>query len=281
MGIGFLMRINTNVQTQIARHNYERNGNAEQVAVRRLSSGDRIFKAALDPAGLAISEMQRSKVVGMYQNERNINDGISLLQVAEGTLSSLHAYAGRLRELAMQAANDTVTDGDRGLANLEFEQMKQEMLRLTKSAKYNGNLIVNDSGSVYEIQVGLNNKQGEDKIRYDLSKALAASNNFGLKTVNIKSKVGAQIALKPIDEMIQKVSEGRAGLGSTNNRFQSMINTLQVSRENLESSKSKVRDSDVAKQTAAKAAATLRKNATTSMLKQTSNNPSKMLKLLS
>ncbi len=275
------MRVSTNTQVMLAQRNFKNVNESQQNANRQLSSGDRIYRSAVDPSGLAISEKMRSKEVGMGQLHRNMNDGISLIQVAEGTLSSMHKIAGRLRELAMQTASDTVGDSERKLANIEFSNLKEEMQRLRESAKFNGKHIINDSGSRYDLQVGLNNNSREDRLTYDIGKVLAAKDNFGMNSVNIMSKGSSQRALSKIDTMIERVSKGRADLGSTEVRMSSMINNLLVSKENLVDAKSKIKDADVAKVTAQRAIDSVKKDATTAMLTHTSQNPSKVLKLIS
>jgi len=274
------MRVNTNTQVMLAQRNFKNVNESQQRANRQLSSGDRIYTAAADPSGLAISEKMRSKEVGMGQLQRNMNDGISLIQVAEGTLGSMHKIAGRLRELAMQTATDTVGDSERKLANIEFHNLKEEMQRLRESAKFNGNHIINESGSQYDLQVGLNNKSSEDRLSYDIGKILAAEDNFGMNSVNILSKGGSQRALSKIDNMIQRVSKGRADLGSTEVRIESMVQNLLSSKENLASAKSKIRDADVAEVTAQRAIDSIKKDATSAMLTHTSQNPQKVLKLV-
>lgn len=274
------MRISTNTQNLLAQRKF---GNAAIKHDRtqfQLASGNRIYNSAVDPAGLAISETMRSKIVSMGQIERNINDGASLLQVAEGVLGNLQEINGRLRELAMQAATDTVGDSERVMAQREFSQLKQEISRLTTSAKFNGNHLLNGSDKKYDLQVGLNNKSNEDQISYNLKEVLASADNFGMDSVNITSKHGAQRALRPVDKMLDTLSRGRVKLGASGARLDSVLANLQVSKENLSDSNSKIRDTDIAKATAERAKQGLIKDAAGSMLVQTANNSAKALKLV-
>jgi flagellin len=264
----------------LAQRNLKHVNEGEANANRQLSSGSRVYRAAADPSGMAITEKMRSKIVSRSQLTRNMNDGISLIQVAEGTLASMHKIGGRLRELAMQTATDTIGDSERKLANIEFRNLKDEMRRLRQSAKFNGNHIINESGSKYELQVGLNNNIAQDRLVYDIGKVLSAKDNFGMDSVNVNSKLSSQTALGKIDKMIQAVSKGRADLGSTEVRLNSMVTNNLISNENLSSSKSKIKDADIAKVTADRAIDSIKKNATTAMLTHTSQNPSKVLKLV-
>jgi flagellin len=246
----------------------------------KLSSGDRIIRSAEDPAGLAISESMKAKLRSNYQAERNTNDSISLLQVAEGSLNVISDMAIRLRELAMQSSTDTVSDVDRIIVDKEFQQLKSEVARITKSTSFNGNNIINDKNNVYELQIGINGNSGEDRIRYDMSKVMDSSNNFGIGYVNLKSKNSSQQSLSAIDNMMMQISSSRAELGSMGNRMTSVLSNLQVSRENLASSNSKIRDADVALESSKRVTAQMSEQASTAMLKMANYQPGLVMKLL-
>ena len=239
----------------------------------KLSSGTRIYQAAYDPSGLAIATGMKAKSRSSMQAQRNINDGVSLLQVAEGTLSVMHDIGGRLRELAMQAANDTVGESDRYIANKEFKQLTEEVKRLTSSTKFNGNHLINGEGSTYDLQIGINNDPGADRLRYNLAKVLNSSNNFGLDRVNVLTKESARNNFKTIDKMITEVSNSRAEIGGAMKRMESSLNNLQIGRENLEASKSKIEDTDVGEATANTAKIAIMQSATTSILAQANSAP--------
>ncbi len=246
----------------------------------KLSSGSRIYQAAFDPSGTAIATGMRAKARSNMQVQRNVNDGVSLLQVAEGTLSVMHEIGGRLRELAMQAANDTVGEPERAVANKEFSQMVAEVRRLTASTKFNGNHLINGDGSVYDLQIGLGNDPKTDRLTYDLKKVLDSDTNFGLNSANILSKEGARDSFSKIDKMIKDVSSSRAQIGGAMRRMESVTNNLQIGHENLEASRSKIEDAEVANTTANVAKAEVMKSATTSLLAQANSTPAAALKLL-
>jgi flagellin len=275
------MRISTNTQTMTAQRYLRQHNEVLSKEDNKLSSGTRIVQAADDPAGLAISEGLKAKVRSNYQAERNTNDSISMLQVAEGSLGVMSNISSRLRELAIQAASDTISDTDRVVIDKEFQAMKNEIQRLTVSTSFNGNNIINEKGSVYDLQIGINGNAKGDRIRYDMSKVMDNSNNFGIGNVDLRSKISAQDSLSKIDNMQSQISSSRAELGSMGNRMNSVIQSLQVGRENMEASNSKIRDADVALESANRAKEQIMQSSTVDMLKIANNNPSIMLKLVS
>lgn len=275
------MRVSTNVSSMVAQRILKGHTNDESRENVRLSSGDRIVSAAYDPSGLAISEKLRAKTRSLYQAERNTNDSISLVQVAEGSLGILHDMSQRLRELAMQASTDTVSDIDRAIIDKEFQSLKQEVRRLTESTTFNGNHIINEKGSVYDLQIGIGNDAFNDRLRYDMKRVMDSKGNFGIESVSLRSKEGAQNSLGTIDKMMTSISSSRAELGSISNRMNSIIQNIQVSRENTESANSKIRDVDVARESAEKMKTQIASNATAAMLSIANNTPSNILKILS
>lgn len=276
------MRVSTNIHSMIAQK-YVRS-HTEELALEdsRLSSGDRIVRSAVDPAGMAISELMRAKVRSNYQAERNSNDSISLMQVAEGSLNTMQQMGSRLRELAMQAATDTVGNSERLVIDSEFQQLKREIERLTVSTTFNGNHVIKGGKeSVYDLQIGASGQTELDSVRYDMTRAMDATNNFGIKSVDLKTKASSQQSLSAIDRMMSDISASRAELGSMGNRINSVIQNLQISRENLSSSNSKIRDTDVAKEAGLKIKSQIAQSASLSMLKMSNDNPSVILKLVS
>lgn len=255
----------------------------EELAIedKKLSSGDRIVQSSIDPAGLAISETMRAKIRSNHQAERNSNDSMSLMQVAEGSLGVMQGLGARLRELAMQAANDTLADGERNVIDAEFQHLKKEVERLTASTTFNGNHVIKGDNSVYDLQIGINGLASHDRIQYDMSKVMDSSNNFGIASVDLKTKVSSQQSLSKIDKMMTEIGASRAQLGSMNNRINSVISNLQVSRENLSASNSKIRDADYAKEAADKMKNSIAQSASLSMLKISNDQPSVILKLVS
>lgn len=276
-----LMRVSTNLNSMTAQR-YVRS-HTEETALEdsKLSSGNRIVSSYVDPAGLAISEVMRSKIRSSYQAERNSNDSISLMQVAEGSLNTMQQMGSRLRELAMQAATDTLGDSERNVIDSEFQQLKQEIERLTVSTMFNGNHVIKSGSSSYDLQIGVNGLETQDRIRYDMGKVMDSSNNFGIAEVNLRTKISSQNSLSKIDKMMNDLSASRAELGSMGSRITSVIQNLQVSRENLSSSNSKIRDADIAKETGLRLKAQVAQGASLEMLKISNNSPGSILKLVS
>lgn len=244
----------------------------------RLSSGDRIYKAGFDPSGLAISSVMKAKIVGQAQAQRNINDGVSMVQVAEGTLSAMHDMGGRLMELAVAAANDTLGPEERSIIAQEFNSTKEEYHRLRDSAMFNGKPLMSGDADSYEIQVGVNNESSADRINYNLKDLL--SNDFGINSMGVETKSQAQRSLSQVREMVAEVSRSRAVLGSVSNRMESALQNIQGSNENLQSSHSKIRDTDIAQSTAQKAIAMINKDATTMALAYANQTPSRVQRLI-
>ena len=275
------MRVSTNLNSMTAQKYVREHTESQALTDSKLSSGDRIVRAAVDPAGLAISEGMRAKIRSNYQAERNSNDSISLIQVAEGSLGVMQQMGSRLRELAMQAANDTLGSQERLVIDSEFQQLKSEVERLTVSTSFNGNNIIKDKGSVYDLQVGINGLAAEDRIQYDMSKVMDSKGNFGIKNIDLRSKAGAQESLTKIDKMMTDVGASRAKLGSLGNRITSVMQNLLVSRENVSDSNSKIRDADVAAEVAIKMKTQVAQSASLAMLKISNDQPSVILKLVS
>ena len=275
------MRVSTNVQSMVAQRYVQQHTEEQAREDSQLASGERIIRSADDPAGLAISEKMKSILRSNSQAERNTNDSISLLQVAEGSLNTMQTITARLRELSMQSATDTVSDMDRTIIDREFQQMKNEVERLPASTSFNGNNIIKDKDSVYDLQIGVNADKNLDRIHYDMGKIMDSRNNFGIANVNLRSKESAQQSLSALDKMMTEISSSRAQLGSMSNRMNSVIQNLQVGRENLASSNSKIRDADIAKESANKAKAQIAQSASLAMLKISNDQPEVILKLVS
>jgi flagellin len=222
----------------------------------------------------------RAHIRSNYQAERNTNDAISLLQVAEGSLDNIQNMAIRLKELAIQAATDTVTQSDRIMVDKEFQQLKSEVGRLTASTSFNGHHVINENSSGYELQIGINGNNLEDRIKYDMNKVMDVSNNFGIGNINLKSKEASHESLSAIDKMMTEISCSRAELGSMGSRMGSVMQNLQISRENLSASKSKIRDADMADVISKKFKSQISEAASTNMLKVSNDQPGYILKLL-
>lgn len=273
------MRVSTNIQSMVAQRYVQQHTEEASHKDSELSSGSRIVRAADDPAGLAISDRMRSFIRSNSQAERNTNDSISLLQVAEGSLATMSEVTARLRELSMQSSSDTVSDMDRVVIDKEFQQLKREVERLTVSTSFNGNNIIKGKESVYDLQIGINGNEN-DRIRYDMAKIMDSTNNFGINAINLKSKESSQQSLSVLDNMLSQISSSRALLGGLSNRMNNVISNLQVSRENLSASNSKIQDADVAAEAANQAKEKIMQSASLSMLKISNDQPGMILKLV-
>jgi flagellin len=273
-------RINTNVaslqaQTSVGKVNRE---SAESFA--KLSSGSRITKSADDAAGLAISEKLKSEIRSSQQANRNANDAISMVQVAEGGLNETSNILTRMRELSIQSASDTVGDSERGMANLEYQQLKSEMERISQVTEFNGKKLLNGEGDKYEFQVGTKGDEFENRIGFESSQLNAGNESLGVGSIEIASKEGAQSSLANIDSAIEKVSGQRAVLGSLQNRLVSTSNNLSTYTENMSAANSRIRDVDYAEETAKQARNQIITSAGTSVLAQANMSGQNALKLI-
>lgn len=244
------LRINTNVPSLVAQRSLSSTRSALDRSLERLSSGLRINHASDDAAGLAISENLRAQTRGLSQAERNAHDGISVLQVAEGALSEVSNILIRLRELAVQAASDTIGDSERTFTNTEFQHLLQEIDRIANTTEYNHSLLLNGSQNAFEVQVGTRNDPLLDRIKlFDRNSSDVNIVSLGINLTSVDTKYNAQTSLHQIDSAIQSVSALRAELGAVQNRLQSSINNLMVHRENLTAATSRIRDMDIAEET--------------------------------
>ncbi len=273
-------RINTNVPSLAAQRSLGKSVNEQNQTFMRLSSGSRIVKAGDDAAGLAISEQLRSEIRGTKQAERNANDGISLIQTAEGGLNELSNILIRLRELSVQAASDTIGNQERKFSDLEFQSLVQEVDRISSSTKYNGRALLNGEGGSVDIQVGTSNNPELDRIKYEAQENQATASHLEIKGLNIAEKEGAQENLDKIDKALNMVNGNRATLGALQNRISSTINTLQIKSENLSAANSRIRDADVAEESAKLIKSNILTSAGTSVLSQANMSAMQAVKLL-
>lgn len=274
------IRINTNVASiaaqralGITKHNTDNN-------LRKLSSGERITRAADDAAGLAISEKLKAHIRGLRQAKRNSDDGISLIQTAEGALNEVSNIIIRLRELSIQAASDTVGDTERGFSNIEFQNLLEEVQRISQGTEFNGRKLLDGTGGVVEIQVGIHNDPTNDRIKYDSTTTDATVEALGIIGEQIASKEGAQLSLAKLDDALVRINGTRANLGALQNRLQSVGNTIAIAEENFSAANSRIRDVDVASETADLAKNNILSQAGVSVLAQANQAPNFALKLI-
>lgn len=243
------LRINTNVPALIAQRNLRNTRADMDQTLERLSSGSRINHAGDDAAGLAISESLRAQLSGLGQAQRNAQDGISLVQIAEGAMAEISNILIRLRELAVQGASDTIGSNERKFLDVEFQQLVEEIDRISNSTTYNGVPILNGSSSTFEIQIGTGNNPLTDRVRlFDPFNSDVNVVALGINLATVGDKSSAQNSLGAIDKAINKVVSTRAEFGAMQNRIQSIINNIMTSKENLASANSRIRDADLAEE---------------------------------
>ena len=270
------------INTNIASLNAQRNLNSSQLqlaqSMQRLSSGLRINSAADDAAGLAISQNMQANIRSMNQAVRNANDGISMVQTAEGALGETSNILLRMRELATQSASGTVNDTQRANIQVEFGALQSEITRIANVTNFNGTSLLNGALTM-TLQIGAGNTQND---RIDVGTAAGAdATALGVNAASVTTSVNAQNALDAIDAAISSVSTLRGSLGAVQNRLQSTINNLQVAVENTSAANSRIVDVDVAAETANMTRAQILTQAGVSVLAQANQNPQLALKLLS
>ncbi|MDD4973042.1 MAG: flagellin [Bacteriovorax sp.] len=274
------LRINTNVASLNAQRNLGSTRINMNKSLEKLSSGQRINRAGDDAAGLAISENLKAQIKGLGQAERNAEDGVSLVQIAEGALGEVSNILIRLRELSVQAASDTIGGTERKFLNVEFEQLTSEVDRIANSTEFNRVPLLNGTGAVFDIQIGTRNDPISDRLTFDASSADVNVAALGLNLASVSDKISAQNSLTSIDQAIISVSGIRADFGALQNRLQSTVNNIQVSIENLSSANSRVRDTDVAAETAELTKQNILMQAGTSVLSQANSSTNSALALI-
>jgi flagellin len=274
------LRINTNTQSIAAQRNLGTNLMEQQHSIEKLASGSRIVRAADDAAGLAISEKMKASIRSIRQDTRNANDGISMIQTAEGGMNEVSNILTRFRELSIQAASDTISDTERGFIDKEVGQLRQEVDRIAKSTEFNGKKLLSGEGDHMDIQIGQNNRPDQDRFSYDPAKTDATTDHLGIGGISVATKEQAQENLGKIDMAIKTLSGNRAELGALQNRLQSSVNNLQIYDENLSAANSRIRDVDVASETATLTKQNILSQASTSVLSQANQNSQLALKLL-
>ncbi len=274
------LRINTNTASLNAQRNLMGTKLSLDKSLERLSSGYRINRAGDDAAGLAISENLRAQIRGLKQASRNAQDGVSLVQVAEGGLNEVSSILIRLRELAVQAASDTIGPVERQFLNVEYDQLVSEVDRIADGTEFNGTGLLSGTGAILDFQVGTRNDPNIDRLSFDASKADANTAALGINLTSVADKASAQNSLSAIDSAIVSVSAMRADFGAIQNRLQSTINNVAVNVENLSAANSRVRDVDVAEETADLTRNNILLQAGTAVLAQANQSSNSALQLL-
>ena len=277
------MRINTNVAAMNTYSRLTAANTAKSNSLAKLSSGSRINKAGDDAAGLAISEKMKSQIGGLTQAKRNAQDGISLVQTAEGALNESHSILERMRDLAVQGANGTLTDNDRGSINKELKALHEELSRIATTTQFNTQSLFATKGAKaaksFTFQIGANEKQN---LTVSI-KSMDGTSLLGSALAKFELKAGAANSDKMItyiDAAIQKVSDQRADLGAVQNRLEHTINNLTATNENLSDANSRIRDVDMAEEMMTFTKSNILSQAATSMLAQANAMPNSVLNLL-
>jgi flagellin len=274
------LRIATNVNAINAQKNLYGTGNEISTTMARLSSGYRINRSSDDAAGLAISESLKAQIRGFKQANRNANDGISLVNVAEGGLNSVSNMLVRLRELAIQTSSDTISDRERALVDVEYQQIKEEIERVAQTTQFNGTSLINGTGGMLDFQVGNYNDPLNDRISFDAGYGNATLMSLGLTDLNVLSKESSQETLQTIDDAMSYIGSARAQLGALQNRLQSTSESLATAEENFSAANSRIRDTDVAAESTNLAKNNILMQAATAVLSQANTQQQLALKLL-
>ncbi len=240
------MRVTTNLAAINAQRNLVGSQRSINKNMGQLASGSRINIAADDAAGLAISERLKASIRSARQANRNANDGISMVQTAEGGLNEIGNIVTRLRELGIQAASDTVAETERNFINKEVEQLKSEVQRISVSTKWGTTNLLDGSTPAFDFQIGIFNNEEEDRISFNSSENNAQLDSLGLASIDYTTKEGAQEALNYLDDAQNMVNGFRANLGALQNRLTSTVDNLGVLEENMSAANSRIRDTDVA-----------------------------------
>lgn len=272
------LRIATNVASISAQRVLGKQQKRAEHSAQALASGSRIVNASDDAAGLAISENFKGQLRGIAQARNNANNAISFAQVGEGGLSEVTNILVRIRELGVQAASDTISDTERGFLNNEAQQLIQEADRISRTTTFGNAKLLDGSGGKLEFHVGAYG--GKDHIiAFDFD-ADATVGNLGLGGIDISEKSGARDTLESVDDAMLKIGSLRANFGAIQSRLESTVSNLDVSYENLAASNSRIRDTDIAKETAELASASILQNTAVSVLAQANQLPNVALKLI-
>lgn len=275
-----LTTLRTNLPALTAQRNLGANQSSLEGSLRRLSSGFRITNAADDAAGLAVSESLKAQIRGLHQAVRNANDGLSVVNTAEGALNEVSNILIRMRELAVQAASDGLSDLERGYLQGEFDALRDETNRISIATEFNGRKLLDGSLSAtgLEFHVGIRTSTVD---RVTLQVPNMGADELGILTsVGVSNKTLAQSAMATLDTAMQSLNSVRAGMGAFANRLQSTISNLSIAVENLSAANSRIRDADVARESADMAANQVLVQAGVAMLAQANSQPFVLTQLL-
>ena len=275
--------INTNVMSLNAQRNLNRSQSSMQTSLERLSSGLRINRAKDDAAGMAISQRFTAQIKGLNQAIRNANDGISLAQTAEGAMQEVSGMLQRMRELAVQASNETYNTADRQSLNDEYQALGSEITRISAITEFNGiNLLGSANGTGLSFQVGW--KGGANNViqiaTKDITTLDGVKSAYGPGTHTISTAASANTLIGALDTAIESINSLRADFGAVQNRLESAIRNMENVAENQSAARSRIQDADFAAETAELTRTQILQQAGTAMLAQAKNLPQNILQLL-
>ncbi len=272
------LRINTNLAAMSAGRALQNSSTDQAKSFQRLATGNRITSAGDDAAGLSIGENLRAQVRSLGQAERNANDGISFVQVAEGGMNEIGNILIRMRELGIQASSDTIGDTERGFIDKEIQSLKQEVDRIANVTTFNGTPLLNgEAGRDLHFHVGA---RKDDRIEFRPDDYNVKADRLGISGIDYTTTDSAREALDNIDQAMTLVSGARAELGANQNKLQSTVNNLAVQKENLSAARSRIVDTDVAIETSNLVKGNILQQAGISVLSQANMAPTSALKLL-
>lgn len=275
------LRIKTNVPSIAVQRELRKTSSGADDSASKLASGKRITKSADDAAGLGIAKKMEAEIRGMQMAQRNASQGISMVQVAEGGLEESTNILTRMRELSIQAASDTVGERERGFLNLEYEQLSEEVDRISKTTTFSGRELLTGESESGTLDFHVGAYAGENnKISFDADATNATAENLGIDGTNILDKGSANDNLAIIDEAIDQVSGFRANFGAIQSRLQTTVSNLDTSVVNTEAARSRIEDVDVAAETAKMASANVARQAGISTLAQANQIPNAALRLI-
>ncbi len=280
------IRVNTNVGSLNAQRHLYNTTMKFQKSMERLSSGMRINRSGDDAAGLAISESLKSDIRALQQASRNAADGISLVQVAEGSLDEVNNILLRLRELAEQSATETLGENEREYLNDEFQELLQEIDRIGTTAEFNGIMLLDGTANTLDVQVGIGTVANTSTVPIDLTQIISASDlglvsgGGGSLTITGTNGDTARVAIGLVEAATGTVSEVRAGFGAAQNRLETSIRNIGMTAENLSAANSRIRDVDVALETSNMTSLQILQQAGVSILSQSNMTSQLALNLM-
>ena len=278
-----MISVLTNVTSLNAQRNLASTQAALATSVGRLSSGMRINTASDDAAGLGISENLSANIKSLAQAQRNANDGISMSQVAEGSMNDMQGIVSRMRELSVQSSNSTLGSTERGYIQTEFSQLSSEIDRISKVTDFNGQKLLDGSASTgLTFQIGIQNTTN-DRLAMSITKldtSTLGSTTLHISAASLSTATNAQLAIGTFDKAIQQLSQARAKVGATQNRMTVTVSNLAVAQENLTAANSRIRDVDVASESANLTKAQILSQAGLAVLSQANQIPQAALSLL-